>query len=139
MVSVDLPKQPGSLVVSDLTAKRSWRSVKNAIFSVIMAASLFVVMIPLAFIVVNVAQRGSGILSWSFLTNDIPVSARTKGPGMGPAVVGTILITGLATLMVVPVGVLAAIHLNEYSEGGRFGKVIRFMATVMTGVPSVVM
>jgi phosphate transport system permease protein len=139
MLSVDLPKQPGRLAVSDLMAKRSRRSVKNAMSSMIMATSLLVVLIPLAFIVVNVVQRGGGSLSWSFLTHDIPVSARTKGPGMGPAIVGTVLITGLATLMAVPVGVLAAIHINEYSEGGRFGKVIRFMATVMTGVPSVVM
>lgn len=139
MVSVDTARRPGSLAVSDLMAKRSWRSVKNAMFSVIMAASVVVVLIPLAFIVVNVVQRGAGILSWSFLTHDIPVSARTKGPGMGPAIVGTVLITGLATLMAVPVGVLASIYLNEYSQGGRFGQLIRFMATVMTGVPSVVM
>ena len=58
---------------------------------------------------------------------------------MGPAIVGTVLITGVATLIAVPLGILGAVYLNEYSAGNQLGRVIRFMATVMTGVPSVVM
>ena len=58
---------------------------------------------------------------------------------MGPAVVGTLLATGMATLMAVPLGVLGAIYLHEYGGGSRFARVVRFMATVMTGVPSIVM
>ena len=58
---------------------------------------------------------------------------------MGPAVVGTLLITGAATLMAVPLGILGAVYLNEYGGKGALAKVIRFMADVMTGVPSIVM
>jgi phosphate transport system permease protein len=58
---------------------------------------------------------------------------------MGPAIFGTLLITAVAALMAVPIGILAAVYLNEYSAGSRLGRVVRFMATVMTGVPSVVM
>ncbi len=83
--------------------------------------------------------KGASQLSWSFLTHDIPIVTRQKGPGIGPAIVGTVLITTVAALMAVPVGILAAVYLNEYSSGGRLGRIIRFMATVMTGVPSVVM
>ena len=58
---------------------------------------------------------------------------------MGPAVVGTIVITGMATLMAVPLGILGAIYLNEYGATGRLPKILRFFADVMTGVPSIIM
>jgi phosphate transport system permease protein len=58
---------------------------------------------------------------------------------MGPAIVGTLLITAGAAVMAVPLGILGAIYLHEYGGGGRLAGVIRTMADVMTGVPSIVM
>ena len=58
---------------------------------------------------------------------------------MGPAIVGTLLITLAAAVMAVPLGVLGAIYLHEYGGRGRVARVVRFMADVMTGVPSIVM
>lgn len=58
---------------------------------------------------------------------------------MGPAVLGTLLITGAAAAMAVPSGILAAIYLTEYSAKGRLASFIRFMSDVMSGVPSIVM
>ena len=95
--------------------------------------------VPLAFLVVYLLQEGAGIVDWNFLTDDIPISSRLKGPGMGPAVLGTLMITGAATLMSVPLGVLAAVYLNEYGGGRRLAEVIRFLSDVMAGVPSIVM
>jgi phosphate transport system permease protein len=125
--------------IDDLTAKRSWRSVKSAFFTFLMGAAFVIVMIPLALIIFQVVSKGVGIISANFLTDDIQISARRKGGGMGPAIAGTLLITAAATVMAVPLGILGAVYLNEYSANGRFGRVVRFMATVMTGVPSVVM
>jgi phosphate transport system permease protein len=59
--------------------------------------------------------------------------------GMGPAVLGTLEITALATVMAVPLGVLGAIYLNEYGGKSLLARFIGFMADVMTGVPSIVM
>ena len=59
--------------------------------------------------------------------------------GMAPAIVGTFLITGMAALMAVPLGVFGAIYLNEYGKQKPLARVIRTMADVMTGVPSIVM
>jgi phosphate transport system permease protein len=101
--------------------------------------SFLVALVPLVFIVVHVVQRGSGVLSWSFLTDDIPISDRLQGGGMGPAVYGTFLITGGAALMAIPLGVLGGIYLNEYGGKSGLARVVRFLAEVMTGVPSVVM
>ena len=90
-------------------------------------------------VVVYVVQQGSKVISWEFLTEDIPFVDRLPGGGMGPAVVGTLLITGAATLMAVPLGILGGIYLNEYGGKRPLARVIRFLAEVMTGVPSIVM
>ena len=58
---------------------------------------------------------------------------------MGPAVVGTLEITALATVLAVPLGVLGAIYLNEYGGNRPLARLIGFFSDVMTGVPSIVM
>jgi phosphate transport system permease protein len=95
--------------------------------------------VPLIAIVYYVLKKGGGVMSVGFLTKDIPVLTRSVGPGMGPAIVGTLFITGAATLMAVPLGILAAVYLNEYGKKNRLASVIRTMSDVMTGVPSIVM
>ena len=95
--------------------------------------------VPLVLLLGYLLQKGAGIVDWDFLTDDIPISSRLPGPGMGPAVLGTLMITGAATLMSAPLGVLAAVYLNEYGGTGRLAGVIRFLSDVMAGVPSIVM
>ena len=107
--------------------------------SSLMGASLLLIIVPLVLVFIVVVQKGADAMSWDFLTKDIPVSARTVGPGVGPAIVGTLIITLVATLIAVPTGILGAIYLNEYGGTSVFARVVRFMATVMTGVPSIVM
>jgi len=58
---------------------------------------------------------------------------------MGPAIYGTLAITFIATVMAVPLGILGAVYINEYGGRGILARVVRFMADVMTGVPSIVM
>ncbi len=115
------------------------RRIRNRAAMVSIWASVLVAAVPLGFLVVYLVQRGAGIVDWSFLRDDIPISSRLPGPGMGPAVLGTLLITGAATAMAVPLGVLAAVYLNEYGGKGRLAAVIRFLSDVMAGVPSIVM
>ncbi len=96
-------------------------------------------MVPLVFVVIYVIQRGSEVISWSFLNDDLPFVDRIPGGGMGPAVVGTLLITGAAAAMAIPLGILGGIYLNEYGGKRPLARVIRFLSEVMTGVPSIVM
>jgi phosphate transport system permease protein len=98
-----------------------------------------VAIVPLVAIVYYVGRKGGAVVNVAFLTKEIPVLSRSVGPGMGPAIIGTLLITGVATLMAVPLGILAAVYLNEYGKKNRLATVIRTMADVMTGVPSIVM
>lgn len=117
-----------------------WRRAKSSIATTLIVLSLGVAVVPLVLIIGYVVVRGSGAVSdRAFFTADIPIVTRATGPGMKPAIVGTLLITGAATLMAVPLGVLGGIYLNEYSARSNFGRVIRFLAEVMTGVPSIVM
>ena len=115
------------------------RRVRNKIAMASIWLSVLVAAVPLAFVVTYLVQRGIGIVDWNFLTDDIPISSRLPGPGMGPAILGTLLTTGAATLMAVPLGVLAAVYLNEYGGKGRLAATIRFLSDVMAGVPSIVM
>jgi phosphate transport system permease protein len=126
----------------DLRAKRSWRSVKSATMTALMVGSALVVALPLVAVVWAVLGRGFAVAVRSFpdfFVKEIPNVARRAGPGMGPAIVGTLLVTGAATLIAVPLGVLGAVYLHEYGVQNRFSRLVRFMATVMTGVPSIVM
>jgi phosphate transport system permease protein len=125
----------------DLREPAGWRRTKDRIATVLMWIAFVVVIIPLGFVLFTVIQKGASIISWQFLTggpippNVLPASFG----GMGPAVLGTILITGLATVIAVPLGILGAIYINEYGGKGPLAQLVRFMADVMTGVPSIIM
>jgi phosphate transport system permease protein len=122
----------------DLRPKRSARTVRNAIATTAMTLCVVAEAIPLVFVLMKVIQKGASIISLDFLTKPIPPSRRV-GPGMGPAVIGTIVTTGTAAAMAIPLGVLGAVYLNEYGKKGRMAALLRFFADVMTGVPSIVM
>ncbi|MCX5747382.1 MAG: phosphate ABC transporter permease PstA [Proteobacteria bacterium] len=128
--------------VAELRAKPSWRSVKSHLMTGLMGLALLVVLAPLVSVLWSISSRGLGIVTSAFpafFTAEIPQISRAAGPGMGPAIVGTLMVTLGATLVAVPLGVLGAIYLHEYGRAGKFARLVRFMATVMTGVPSIVM
>jgi phosphate transport system permease protein len=115
------------------------RRLKNRLAMLAITFALLLAVVPLALVVWQVVSRGADVMSWQFLTQDIPNSYRRHGPGMGPAIVGTLLITGMAALLAIPLGVFGAIYLNEYGKQKPLARTIRTMADVMTGVPSIVM
>jgi phosphate transport system permease protein len=98
-----------------------------------------VAVIPLLLVMFTVVKKGGSLITPRFLTADLPIQARSAEGGVGPAVVGTLLITGFASLIAIPVGILAAIYLTEYGGTSRLARVIRFLSDVMAGVPSIVM
>jgi phosphate transport system permease protein len=123
----------------EVTTSRG-RRIRNGLATAWMYGAFVVAVIPLGFIVFYVVQKGlPQVMTQGWFTRDIPAVSRKAGGGMGPAIVGTIIITLGATVMAVPLGVLGAIYLHEYGGSGRLARVIRFMADVMTGVPSIVM
>ena len=126
----------------DLTAKRGWRSTKSTIMTVLMFFAFLLILVPLVFVIGTVIMKGAGIVFREFpawFTKEIPVRERQSGPGMGPAIVGTIVITVAAALIAIPLGILGAVYLHEYGGQSKPARTVRFLATVMTGVPSIVM
>lgn len=137
MALVDPPvREPLDLTRARLSTRR-WLADRAA--TAVISLAFVVALVPLVAVVGYVVTRGSGIMSWEFLTSDIPRQYRVDGGGMYPAIVGTLLTTGLAALMAIPLGVLGAIYLNELGRQNRTARAIRFLADVMTGVPSIVM
>ncbi|GLH97437.1 phosphate ABC transporter permease PstA [Phytohabitans aurantiacus] len=125
----------------DLTrrALSSRRRITNQVALGAIALALVIAIVPLGLVVYSVISKGGGIMSGEFLTGDISLSVRRAGGGMGPAIIGTLLITGGAALMAVPLGVLGAIYLNEYGKQRPLARLIRMLADIMTGVPSIIM
>ena len=104
----------------DLREPPSWRRTKNRIATALMVLSFVLVIIPLGFVLYTVIAKGASVISWSFLTSSIPPNVLPANVGgIGPAIVGTIEITALATVMAVPLGVLGAVYLNEYGGNRR--------------------
>ena len=138
-MAVTAQPQPGPQKV-DLHEPASWRRTKNQIMTGLMVLAFVGAIVPLVFVLITVIAKGASIISWQFLTSAIPVNtAPANVGGMGPAIAGTILVTAIATVIAVPLGILGAIYINEYGGKGIVASIVRFMADVMTGVPSIIM
>jgi phosphate transport system permease protein len=125
----------------DLRGRLGVRAFKNTFWTAMFGVAVVMVAAPLALVLGSVSELGlrTAFANFpEFFTRDIPIVSRRPGPGMGPAILGTILVSGGATAMAVPLGVLGAVYLTEYG-GSFFARLVRFLAMVMTGVPSIVM
>ncbi len=102
----------------------------------LMLGAVVVAVLPLVFILGDLLVKGAGSLSWSFFTR-LPAPAGQSGGGVANAIVGTLIIVGVASLIGLPVGIGAGIFCAEYS-GSRLAWLTRFVADVLNGVPSIV-
>ncbi len=93
-------------------------------------------LVPLALVFFYVIKQGFSSLNWDFFTK-MPKPVGEAGGGMANAIVGTMILIGLASLVAVPVGLVAGVYVSEY-RGGRFASAVRYTADVLNGVPSIV-
>jgi phosphate transport system permease protein len=122
-----------SLTEQEENASRRRRIDRLIRYSLIVA--MVIASIPIILIMLEVLRRGAAVVSWEFLTQRERPPAR-EGGGYAAGFVGTGIMVTWATLMAVPVGILAAVYLTEYGKG-MFARAIRFVTDVMTGIPSV--
>jgi phosphate transport system permease protein len=113
------------------------RKATDRLVTVLVTSSFVLAMFPLFSILVTVIGKGSKVLGIDFFTFSMR-NVVGEGGGIYHALVGTLVITGAATVISVPIGLFAAIYLVEYSEGNRLSRWIRFLVDVMTGIPSIV-
>jgi phosphate transport system permease protein len=90
----------------------------------------------LAVLIYDVLRDGVGRISWAFLTSE--PSRRAEAAGIYTAIVGSIYVIGLTALISVPLGVAAAIHLEEYGVRGRMSRLIEINIANLAGVPSII-
>ncbi len=122
------------------------RRLRERIVLIVLAAAVLAAVVPLASLVATaVGQGGSAVITPSFYTSVPPpfcvkANASTVCPlgGIGPAIEGTLILLGLASLVGIPVGVLTGIYLSEYGRN-RFGRLLSLLTDVMVGVPSILL
>lgn len=115
------------------------RRLADRVSTTLIIFAVTAAVVPLGLVVYHVVANGAGQLRLDVFTEDITNSPRRAGVGMAPAIVGTLLVTGAASLLAIPLGVLGAVYLNEYGKQRPLARLIRTMSDVMTGVPSIVM
>jgi phosphate transport system permease protein len=120
-----------TLVRSGLDRRRSF--VDRLMRGLSLGAAILCV-IPLAAIVIFVTVKGIAAVNLDLLTK--PPRALGIGGGAAAAILGTIQLVALATLIAVPVGILGGVYINEFSDR-RSARIIRFSADVLVGVPSI--
>jgi phosphate transport system permease protein len=104
----------------------------------LLLSGTLIALVPLVLVVYYLLERGLGALSWSFFTTDPTGSFLGDPGGIKSAILGTIEIVALATLVAVPIGIGVALYLVEYGRGKRFAAIVRYFVDVLTGVPSIV-
>ena len=112
------------------------RKVLSSLFVAFCACSVLVALIPLALILFFVVSQGIQAINLDFFTS-MPKPVGEPGGGMANAIVGTLILTGLGSLMAIPIGILSGIYMSEYA-GSRFASLVRFAADTLNGVPSIV-
>ena len=116
----------------------SWRRrITDHLMTGLAILTVLLVLAPLVAIFSYVVYRGLGSINWAFLTQT-PKPVGEPGGGMANAIVGSVFILAIASVIGVPFGIGAGIYLAEYGRN-RFGSAIRFTADVLSGVPSIVM
>ncbi|HKD80690.1 MAG TPA: phosphate ABC transporter permease PstA [Candidatus Angelobacter sp.] len=100
------------------------------------ALAALIVTVPLFLILGTVVFHGIGALNWAFFTQ-IPKPIGEEGGGMSNAIVGSIMLLALASIIGVPLGIGAGVFLAEYGRN-KFGNFVRFTTDVLNGVPSIV-
>ena len=114
----------------------AWRRVKSSIFVGFCVFSVLIALVPLAFILFFVLSEGLQALNLDFFIR-MPKPVGEPGGGMGNAIVGTLMVTGLGSIFAIPIGILSGVYTAEYA-GSRLAAAVRFAADTLNGVPSIV-
>lgn len=112
------------------------RRLTDHVMTGVAVLTVVLVLAPLVAIFGYLVYRGVGSINWAFLTQ-LPKPVGEAGGGMANAIVGSVFILAIASIIGVPFGIGAGIYLAEFGRN-RFGSVIRFTADVLNGVPSIV-
>ncbi|CAB4704652.1 MAG: phosphate ABC transporter permease PstA [Actinobacteria bacterium] len=116
----------------------SRRAAVDRLATSLVWTTFLIALVPLIWLVVTVVREGMSTVSPDFLTYSMRNVIGDAQGGLYHALLGTLLVTGMAALISVPIGIFAAIYLIEYGKGKRLARILTFLVDVMTGIPSIV-
>jgi phosphate transport system permease protein len=131
---------PNALPALPIKAASSWdrfRLFRNSFWTVLCVACSFLTLIPLFSIVYLVIANGLPLLTPSVFA-ELPPASGVEGGGFGNAVQGTAVMVGIGILLSAPLGILSAIYICEYNRRSQLANGVRFIAKLLTGVPSII-
>jgi phosphate transport system permease protein len=117
-------------------SKRRRRTDK--VMRALMPAGTVIALIPLVLVIYYLIYKGVSAWSWSFFSTDPNGNFFGNPGGIRSAILGTLEIVALASVIAIPIGIGVALYLTEYGLDSRFASVVRYFVDVMTGVPSIV-
>src|SRR5262249_57740522 len=113
-----------------------WGWVGREVFTVATWVAALIASVPLVSVLYMLIVRGGSRLTWEALV-DLPPAGFEVGGGFGNAILGTLVMVGMAAGISVPVGILAAVLLAEVAPNSRLAAATRFGAKTLTGLPSI--
>ena len=114
------------------------RRAKDRFASTLIYASFVAAVVPLLLILFYIGVKGFSVFSADFFTKSMNgVTSRQEGGGLYHALIGTLELVAIASVIALPIGIFTAIYLVEYGRG-KFARAVTFFVDVMTGVPSIV-
>ena len=119
-----------------MIARDAWRKLLSTLFVSFCALSVIAALLPLAFILFFVVKEGIQALDLNFFVH-MPSPVGETGGGMANAIVGTMMLTLIGSILAIPVGILSGVYASEY-QGTRMAELVRFAADTLNGVPSIV-
>jgi phosphate transport system permease protein len=119
-----------------MITRDAWRKLLSSLFVGFCALSVMLALLPLAFILFFVVKEGIQALDLNFFVH-MPSPVGETGGGMANAIVGTMMLTLIGSILAIPVGILSGVYASEY-QGTRMAEVVRFAADTLNGVPSIV-
>ncbi len=113
------------------------RKITDFIVRIISSFAALIGIFFLVWILYTIFQKGAAAINWDFFT-ETPPAPGDSGGGVANAIVGTAVMTGVATVIGIPIGMLAGVYLSEYGRHNKFGEYVRFATNVMMGIPSII-
>lgn len=131
--------QPKAIIKRpDLTYRPNLRrNIVSRMLTILAGLFSTIAVLPLILVLGYVLLKGASKISLTLLT-ELPPPPGLDGGGIGNALIGTFVVTAVAALVAIPIGVGGGIYLAEYSRSGAFAQFIRFGTNVLSGIPSII-
>ena len=130
-------KDSGNFFTQDGKGTSPLRLIRNSLLTGLCISLSLLTLVPLLSIVMLVVKNGMPLVSPALFTQLPPPPGLEEG-GFANAIIGTVIMVGIALLLAIPLGILAAIHITEYAPASRLSQAVRFVAKLLTGIPSII-